>query len=87
MSSVPSSVISPRVQKVLDTPYKFDKHAAFMKEFLYKQECKQWLTPLEDTLLRIKFDQDPLGSVWKSSVDRDGKETYVEGNWEMETFG
>jgi hypothetical protein len=58
--------ISPRIQIILDTPYIFaKKHEKFMKEFIYKQETKYRVTPYEDELLRMKFDQEPQGSIYK----------------------
>lgn len=82
--------ISNRIQTILDTPYRFDgKHAEFMKKFTYKQESKYMITPYEDHLLQIKFDQLPKdGSYWEErGTEESGRVRFVEINPAMETFG
>jgi hypothetical protein len=81
--------ISARIQKILDTPYKFTgKHAEFIQAFTYKQESKYRVTPYEDYLLRIKFNQLPQGSEWEEQGrDENGRTTTIERNKEMEIFG
>lgn len=81
--------ISPRIQIILDTPYIFKgKHAAFMKEFTYKQETKYGVNSHEDMLLKAKFDQLPKGSYWEEvGINENGSIKYVERNDEMETCG
>lgn len=53
-------MISSNIKRILNTTYQFPEkkeHANFAKKFIYNLETKYLLTPIEDELLKLKFDQ------------------------------